>query len=267
MVAYLAAAYKRYVLLTALGSEIETDIEERDYLVDVTTGATEPRAVATTRSRAAVLAWTQGVESADPQKPAVPVGHVAIAYILCDTTQVILVEMQEQNRVTSTDLLDQRTDDLEEFEDMIGPKVAALAADLADLRNRLDQMGTQRGLQAIAMDLARVKASLRYPPSAADYHTDWFLDIVTSDKNNTLSLGYDAKIEEGLRFPDANTDEFEISLFSANDPNAALHANGVLLPKYTEVMRLATSTENVAPSDLGISQYGYQTVDMKVGYM
>ena len=93
MVTYLAACYQRYVLLTAVGTDIETDIEERDYLIDVTTGATEPRAVATTRSRAAVLSFTQGVESADPQKPAVPVSHVPIAYILLDPTQVVSIEM------------------------------------------------------------------------------------------------------------------------------------------------------------------------------
>ena len=32
MVSYLASTYKRWVLITALGTDIETDVEERDYL-------------------------------------------------------------------------------------------------------------------------------------------------------------------------------------------------------------------------------------------
>ena len=266
MVSYLAAAYSRFILLSAVGTDIETDIEERDYLVDVTSGATEPRAVATTRSRTAVLSFTQGVESGDPLKPAIPVGHVAIAYILLDTTQIISIEMVETNKVTSTDSLDLRTDSLELFQSIIGPKVAALASDLADLANKIKGLGTLGALKGIAMDVARVKATLRYPASAADYGTDWFLEESQSNITNSLALGYDAKIEEGLRFGDANADEFEISLFSANDPNAA-YSNGLLLPKYVEVLRLATSTAGVPTSTLGIAQYGFQTVSMETGYM
>jgi hypothetical protein len=266
MVSYLAAVYKRYILLTATGTDVETDIEERDYLIDVTSGATEPRAVATTRSRVAVLSFTQGVESGDPVRPAVPVGHVAVAYILLDTTQIISIDMVPENRVTSTDSLDLRVDAIELFDSIIGPKVAALAADLADLRNRINALGTLRGLKMLAMDVSRLKASLRYPTIASDYDTDWYLDGEDSDVTNTLTLGYNALLEEGCRFAHENEDMFEISLFSANDPNAS-YANGVLLPRYSEIFRLGTSTNNVADSTLGIAQYGYQTTSMKQGYM
>jgi hypothetical protein len=266
MVSYLPSAFQRWVLVTAVGTDVETDVEERDYLIDVTTGATEPRAVATTSARQAVLTFTPGTASGDPVIPATPVGHVAIGYILCDPTQVASVLMEEANKVASTNDLDLRTDALELFESIIGPKVSALAADLADLRNRLNQLGTMASLQRLAMDLARVKASLRYPTTASDYDTDWFLDNEDSDNTNAFTFGYDAKVEEGLRFADANADQFEISLFSANDPNASF-INGVLLPKFTEIMRLATSTGNTPNSTLGIAQYGYQTIEMKQGQM
>jgi hypothetical protein len=266
MISYLAAAYTRYVLLTAVGTDVETDIEERDYLIDVTTGATEPRAVATTRSRAAVLTFTSGVESGDPIRPAVPISHCAIAYILLDTTQVVSIEMVETNRVTSTDSLDLRVDACELFDSIIGPKVSSLASDLADLMARVAALAQLGSVKALAMDLARVKATLRYPASAADYGTDWFLDALYSNVDNDLALGYDAKIEEGLRFGDANADEFEITLFSANDPNAT-YQNGLLLPRYQEVFRLATYTGSTGYTTLGIAQYGFQTVEMKVGYM
>jgi hypothetical protein len=269
MVSYLAAAFKRYVLLTAVGTDVETDIEERDYLIDVTTGATEPRAVATTRSRTAVLAFTSGTESGDPIRPAVPVSHVAIAYILLDTTQVVSIEPVESNKVTSTDSLDLRTDALELFAALIGPRVSALASDLADLAARvaaLEKLSGATNIRAVAMDVARLKASLKYPVTASDYGTDWFLETSQSNITNDLLIGYDAKIEEGCRFGDANADEFEIALFSANDPNAS-YSNGLLLPKYYEILRLATDTTDLPASTLGMAQFGFQTVEMKVGYM
>lgn|GEM_PF-870456 len=267
MVSYLAPAYYRYILLTAVGNDVETDIEERDYLIDVTSGATEPRAVATTRARVAVLTFISGTPSGDPIKPAVPVGHVAVAYILVDPTQVVSIEMVENNKVTSTDSLDLRTDALELFAEIIGPKVAALAADLADLRNRLNQMGNQRLLMAVAQDVARVKASLRYNVTGAiDYSTEWFLDDIYSDTQDTHMQGYDCMIDEGLRFGYDNMDEWEIKLFSANDANAA-YSNGLLLPKYEEVLRMATTTSTSPDLTLGIAQYGYQDIEMKQGFM
>jgi hypothetical protein len=267
MVSYLASALRRYVLLTAVGQEVETDVEERDFIIDANTGATEPRAISTTSARTAVLTFTAGTESGDPVVPATPVGQVAIAQILVDPTQVVSVTMIEANEVTSTDNLDLRTNAIEAFDAIIGPKVAALAADLADLRNKIALLGNSRLLIAVAQDVARVKATLRYNVSGAvDYQTDWYLDEYYSDKDDSHSLGYDCLVEEGLRFGYANMDEFEISLLSANDPNAAF-ANGVLLPKYTEILRLATTQKMTPDSTLGMAQYGYQTLAMRQGQM
>jgi hypothetical protein len=266
MVAYLPAVAKKYVALVAYGTETETDVEERDFLVDVDTGRTEPDAVATTRSRDAVLSMVQGSESADPQPPAIPVGQVAVAYILLDTIQVVSVTQLTDNEVVSTGDLDDRTDGLETFRDQVGPRIASLASDIASLQNRMNSLGSNRSLQSLSEDVARIRESLRYPATASDYGADFFLTNLHSDYENALMQGYDALVEEGCRFPDANADEFEISMFSANDPNAS-YSNGLLLPKYTDAVRLATSYEETAVYELGIAQYGYQTVEMKQGYL
>jgi hypothetical protein len=66
---YLPAVAQRKLLISVYGVENETDVEERDFLVDVDTGRTEPQAVSTSSSRDAVIAISQGAESADPQPP------------------------------------------------------------------------------------------------------------------------------------------------------------------------------------------------------
>jgi hypothetical protein len=260
---YVAAAARRIVTVSAFGQETETDIETRDYLTDVDTGTVEPRAVSMTDSRDVQLVFTAGAEAADPVPPAIPATHVVIANVMLDTTQVISIDMQDQNAVVSTDALDLRTDLLEAFRSIIEPRVTSLASDLADLANRVTGLSSQSDLSRVYLDLARVKESLRYPDDASGFDADFFLLPNKSDYNNTKLLGYDAKVQEGIRFNDANANQFEISLFSANDPNAAA-AGGYLMPKYSNVLKIQTGSYT---ESLGIAQYGYQVHSMKVGYM
>jgi hypothetical protein len=260
---YVAAAAKRVVTVSAYGQEVETDVETRDYLTDVDTGTVEPRAVAMTRSRDAQLVFTAGAEAADPVPPAVPATHVVVAHIIVDTTQIVSIEMQDQNGVVSTDALDIRTDLLEAFRAIIEPRVSSLASDLADLANRVNSLGENSEIFKVMQDLARVKESLRYPPDASGFDADFFLDLNKSDYQNTLLLGYDAKLEEGIRFSDANANQFEIQLFSANDPNAS-NVGGYLMPKFNSVLKIQTGAFT---EELGIAQYGYQVHTMKQGFM
>ncbi len=255
MVSYLAAAAKRIVTISVYGNETETEVEERDFLVDVTTGRTEPDSVSTVKSRDAVLVFTQGAESADPQPPAIPINQCAIAQVVLDTIQVVSVTMLTDNAVTSTEGLGQRVDVIEEFDLQIGPRVTSLASDLAALANQVKNGAQNLDLVRIMQNLAEVTAKVNFPYNHLDYGADYFLNEDNSDATNALLLGYDALVENGVRFAAANADQFEISLFSANDPNAALQ-NGLLLPAYTSEVKLTVSDYH---DDLGIAQYGYQT--------
>ncbi|MGV1352840.1 hypothetical protein, partial [Klebsiella pneumoniae] len=218
---------------------------------------------AMTRSRDAVLTIYSGAESPDPQIPSIPVSQVAVAYILLDVTQVVAITMADSNKVTSTENLGQRMNAVEAFDAQIGPRVSSLASDLAALANRVGQGTPKSAFAKVFEDIARVKALLRFPNVASDYGADFFLSQNLSDVNNTAMLGYDAKVEEGIRFPDANATQFEIGLFSNNDPNAAL-AGGILLPKYDDIVKIKTGDNT---TDLGMAQYGFQTTTMQQGYM
>lgn len=263
MSTYTAAAARRIVTVSAYGNEVDTDVESRDFLVNVETGQVEPRAVSMTRSRDVQVVFTAGAEGVDPVPPPVPVTHVVVAHVLMDTTQVVSVTMVGENRVESTANLDTRADLLEAFKAQIEPRVASLASDLASLQNELRGRSDKDSFGRIFQDLARVKAKLRFPDNAVGYGSDFFLTPAGSDVENLSTLGYDAAVEQGIRFPAANANEFEISLFSANDPNASV-SNGVLLPKYTEEVKISTGRP---VSDLGIAQYGFQTHQIKQGYM
>jgi hypothetical protein len=258
LISFLPAAAKRIVAVSCYGSDQDTDIEERDFLVDVTTGATEPDAGAMTSARTAVISFTSGSESADPQPPPLPDTHAAIAYILLDPTQVVSITMLTDNAVASTENLDGRARALEAFRAAIEPRVSSLASDVASLANDLKRRSLATDLSKLYIDMARVKDLLAIPDAASDYGADHFLNTSESDVANTASLGFDALVQEGIRFPYANQGIGELSIFSANDPNAKI-TSGLLLPAFDHVVRLGVGD---AVSDLGIAQYGFQTFDM-----
>ncbi len=258
VVAYLPAAAQRIVAISVYGSELETDVQERDFLVDVATGATEPSAVPMTRSRTAAISFTSGAESAEPQPPPLPDTHAVIAYVLLDPTQVVSVTMQTNNAVTSTEELHARARALEAFRGATEPRITSLAGDLSALSNLLRQAALKNTVTGLSIDMARVKEALSFPDDASDYGADHFLTDDESDVDNSAALSYDALVQEGIRFPDAATATGELDIFSANDPNAKVAA-GLLLPAYDSQRRIQVDTLNTS---LGIAQYGFQTFDV-----
>lgn len=263
MTAYLAAASTKIVALSAFGGVIQGDEQEREFLINAATGATEPQAVSMSLERVATLALTSGAESADPQPPAIPASHVMIAHIYVNTTGVTQVIMIGTNEVISLEDLDARMKSVEDFRAKSGPRIDSLSADLADLANQLRQSSSKGALVRVMEDLARVKAKLRFPSNAAGYGASFFLLPDKSDTANVSGLGYNAKIEEGVRFADDAMGQSELALFSANDPNARM-TNGLLLPTWEHALRLYTGD---FVQELGIAQYGYQTIVTKTGYL
>ncbi|WP_298962201.1 hypothetical protein [uncultured Methylobacterium sp.] len=263
MATFTAAAARRIVAVAAYGVEVDAGTEQRDFVVDVTTRATEPRGVAMTKSRDVQIVFVAGAEAADPTPPPIPANQVVIAHVLMDTTQVLSVTMLTANAVESTDSLNLRARALETFKGQIEPRVSSLGADLADLANQLRSSPSASTLGRIQLDLARVKAALKFPPSASGYGSFPYLDQSYSDMTNAAGLGFDARVEMGVRFPTANAANVPISLFAANDPNARM-TGGLLLPAYTEEDKLNTGWPD---TELGIAQYGFQTLQTKTGYM
>ncbi|MBI1649879.1 hypothetical protein [Hyphomicrobium sulfonivorans] len=258
LTSHLPAAAKRIVAVSCYGQEIETDTQERDFLVNTETGATQPDAVSMSRSRTAVLAFTAGAESADPQPPPIPATHAIIAYILLDTLSIVSIDMQTDNAVISTEALHVRTKALEAWRAAVEPRIDGIASDVAAIANDVQSSADGYRMDQIYRDIARVKSAIAIPDLASDYGADHFLDHRYSDVDNAQDLGFNAKVEEGIRFaPDAE-DVTALNIFSANDPNAALNA-GLLLPAYDHALKMEIGPYH---SDIGIAQYGFQTYEI-----
>lgn len=258
IVPYLAAAARRIVTVSVYGQEIETDIQERDFLVNVETGATQPDAVAMQRARSAEIVFTSGAESADPQPAPVPTTHAVIAHILVDTIQIVAVTMIADSAVTSTEQLSARTKSLEVFRGQIEPRVTSIASDLSSLAVQLDATSSHDDVMRLYRDLDDLKRRLDVPALATDSFVDTFASEDYSDVEDAGGLGYDAKVDSGLRFPLANVSIKTLNIFSANDPNASF-VSGRLLPRFSDELKVSTGDYH---SEIGIAQYGFQTTEL-----
>ena len=96
---YLPITDKKYLAVSVFGQESDTDIQPRDFLVDLQTGQTEPQAVAMETRRNVVTQITAGLESTDPQRPEPPTGYTTIAHVLLNSTGIEAIELADNRRL------------------------------------------------------------------------------------------------------------------------------------------------------------------------
>lgn len=255
----LPLATKKIAAIIATGQTIDTSIEPRDFLIDVETGATEPDSVAMQQLRYAEFQLAYGTENATPQRPTVSTDNLVIAWVTLSTTGVDSIEPAGENEFMSTKRLAQRATELEVWRTQAGEQITTLGTDITTLATRLGQMANSTILARIFADVALIKAQLELEDNYSGYGNENFLAVDQSISDPTHA-GYSAKVEEGLRFPDANASSVAISLFNPLDPSVKIGSNGLMLPKYTEVRRLSVDRFY---QQLSLSQYEYQEVTFK----
>jgi hypothetical protein len=249
----LPVAGNKIVTVVAYGTEVDTDVTPREFLINETTGQSQPKPVATRHARVCNVSFAYGVEAPSPVAPIISAGYTAIADILLTPTGVSTITMRSDNAVTSLDGVDNRLDDLEEFEGQIGPKVTTLSSDLASLSQKLNGQVSTQVLGQLLVRVAALESKNGIPSTNVSSHADYFLDASKLDLANPLSS---CTQNEGIRFPLANANQSQLALFNPLDVNAHLDTSGLLLPSYTRKLWLSTGSQS---DQVRISGYSYQT--------
>ncbi len=250
---------KRIAAIIVVNADIDTEVEPRDYLIDVETGATEPQSVAMQKLRYAQFQTQYGVENASPQKPTVSTDVLVIGWVTLNTTGVESIEMAADNEFMSLKKLGQRATELETWKGQAGEQITTLGSDITALASRLAQTADNTKLTRVFEDMARVKELLELKDNYSGYGADSFLNYDVSWSDNT-QVGYYAKVEEGIRFANANALNTAITLFNPIDPSVSVSSDGLCLPKYDQVRRISVDAYR---QPLSISQYQFQTVAYK----
>lgn len=258
----LIAGQKIVLRLIAQGREDEGYVEARNNEVEVPTsgGETVVQRVPSTKARAkvrnAIIAAVAGAASSVPQAPATPVGAVAIADILLNTGGVEKITRRAENEAPELDELSRAFLVLQEKNALQDLEIAGLRNDLAALGRELRGSVSQATLVALIADVSGLKERADIPDTGSPYGADHFL---TDDESDILNVDYNARVDEGIRFPHANFWRGPLALQNPNDPNFMHAAQGLICPKYTPIDGLLVSKQ---ASSAALGGTTYQTMEL-----
>ena len=253
LLSLLPVANKRVVAIVAYATTIETDVQERDFLVDVDSEQMEPAAVPMVRQRKANVDRVAGVAGADPQPPTTGAENLAVCLVTLGTAGILSIEMVAANRLESLEAVGTRVGALEVWRGQAGTRLETLASDLAGLAGQGQDVAHANVLEAIMFDVARIRRAVELPDVYAAYGADLLL---TEERADTDTVGYAARIEEGLTFPLAAQDVGLVSLFNPFDAGVKVYGNGLMLPAHSSELRVAVPGYSGAVS---LTQYQVQT--------
>ena len=252
----LPVAGKKMAAVVTWGSESDTDVRPRQFLVNAETRQAEPQAVPLVhcpRRQPERRDRHRGARS-DPAARGRRL-HV-VAHVVLTSTGVDTITMIADNKLPSVQDHDERIDDLEEFENTTGLQIKTLASDIAALkeagaRGDVDQATMGRTLTRLAV--LESKNGIDY--NAIDFSANFFLDTTKSKLDDPLSH---VLVEEGIRMPHAAEGAAALQIFNPLDPNATIK-NGILFPAYT---REAWLQSGGISGELQVAAYSVSSFDM-----
>lgn len=250
---YLPLQDEKWLAISVLGQEEESNLEPRDFLIDLQTREVEPAVVAMRNDRVAVVHIAAGLESPTPERPAPPTGYTLIAQVRLNPSGIQEVVLATTNLLPNLHAVNQRLLTAEGWILGMDPRLAALASDIAGLAEELRHRATLEHIAQLGVDMAGLKERMGLPDDYVFYAADHFLD---EDETDTEHTDHDALTEEGVRFPVAASATGELSLVNPLDPAVTASGDGFLLPAYSETPRLRLETRT---GELTINQYQFRT--------
>lgn len=252
---YLPLVTKKCVSVVVWGQATDTDVEPRDFLTDLTTGATEPQAVAMQSLNACVVNLLPGAEAADPQPPVIQTGTLATCDVYLTPTGIDYIKMRESVELPSLSDHESRMATVETWKNTAEPRISSIATDLAGLAQKTESKADRDSIIALANDIKALKEQM-VAPAAAISRTGNYGD---PDQAGTGESGYAAIVRDAILFPEAASQASNLALFNPIDASVSVSANQAL-PAYTSVAKLKTSGYS---GDIAISGFQVQSVTIK----
>lgn len=243
----------KWLAISAFGQEEDTDIQPRDFLIDLQTREVEPEAVAMQRRRVATIHIAHGLESPTPERPEPPTGYTLLAHVRLSATGVQEVVLATSRKLPNLFAVDQRLRAAEGWITSAEPRIAHIMSDIAGLASDLSTRASLEHVAQLGMDMAKIKERMEIPDDYVFYGADHYLDASESD---TAHASYSADSYEGIRPAVVASQSGALALLNPMDPEARVSAGGLLLPAYDEITRLRMETR---AGEVTINQYQYQT--------
>ena len=250
---------RKRVAIVAWGQSVDTDVQPRDFLIDAQLGTTEPQSVAMENDRHCEVSTVAGTESPDPSYPTTDANVTVIAYVVLDTTGVVSIERWTATELPNLSLVADRVTLLELWRGQISGQVDTLRTDLSALADRMKTLALKSDLVDLTGQLEDLRKKVYEPAAYIYYGTDHFLDKTGTNED---AQGYDAVVDEGIRFPGAGTATGALALLNPNDVYVTQSSNFVL-PKYAPAVRMDLTGYS---SETRMAVYSYETTDVVTLY-
>lgn len=251
---------QKVVAIVLSGQEISDETEERDFTIGVVNNViqTEARPTATRAYRRASVANVQGAQAPQPARPVVDSNLTVLAWVLLSSTEVVSVEQNTADRLSSLRVVDGRLQVVEAWKEQAEPAIQGLKSDVSKLLSSGSEK-VDRRFQGYTLErLARLTERVGLDQGASYSYTDHFLDRDDSDETH---ISYVAKVEEGIRFAADNIDTAALSLLTPGDTTIQISPGGLLLPKYQEQVLLSVKGRD---AEVALSNGGSQTLNYQL---
>jgi hypothetical protein len=228
----LPVTQKKQIAVVAWGTTITQDTQPRDFIIDADTGEAQPQSVDMTTTRYANVDLVPGIESASPQYPTIDATDVLLGYVLCDPTGIVSFQQSTINQLDNISDLSDKITSLNNWASTVNGQIATLTSALAALAAQLKNYTLLTDFQKLVTLVNQIWDLIHQPPAFIWYGTDYFLDTSQSLTTGNVDGAYNARVEEGLRFPGGTgTSATTLALLNPQDPGALVAADGFTLPR------------------------------------
>lgn len=255
---YLPTVGSRILAVVTYGQQVNANSAIRDFY-DPETKDMVPRQVYLEKHRQVLLTIVAGAEAGTPVKPAIPADYLGIAYVTITTTGVAdqaAITAIDENEIVSLGDAYTRVLAMEAWQRRVDASLSSLRGDMADISAALKGLAGSTAILTLAREVASIRELVGLPATYTASHADSYM---TSAQSWTGHINWLAKVDEGLRFADANLNDQALQQLSSIDPNVTVSPGGLLLPKYTEVITVAIG-DTAAERDQAVPMSQYQTV-------
>jgi len=251
--AQLPVVALKKVAVVTYGIPEETQIEQRKFRIDASSGQVEQDDVPMRKVRSAQISFLVGQESADPQLPAIDANYVHVATITLSSGGVSAVEMVAENAAANLAGVAASVKAHEALLSVFQTMFVTLRTDMAALADRQRQLAPSTDVQALGFAVARLNARAGVSANALAYGASLFMDETSIDKT---FAGFDAKAFAGLRFPEGPASVAALALFNPQDAAVKVES-GFCVPAYDVEPRI---TIDGYSGDLSLATYQSQNV-------
>lgn len=255
LITTLPTSTKKIVTIIGTGQDAEHNVLPRQFK-NATSGVKEPQPVATEILRKMSLSYVSGAEGGTPVPPAIDPSYIPIAEVTLTPAGIESVVLLTDYQMPTVQGVNTRVLSLETFRENIGSRVETLASDLASVRGDFAALNAPAVRQSLRR-ITDLEDRLGIDDTGLLSGFDRFLMDTESD---TGGLGYDARVEEGLRFPYAASDDTVPALLNPGDPRVQ-KVSGWTLPVYDEIKRLDIWGQDIS---VNVSNYQYANTSFEI---